>query len=85
MSAGNLLGSVANTLLFGGVWLVLGVVVDRVAHIANLMFATMVVYEDGVQTFNMLAGFWAFICVVVVAGIWINYFLVENSRASQEV
>jgi hypothetical protein len=85
MSAGNLIGSVLLTIFFAAFWTVLGKVVDTFARVANLTFATMPVYQSGINGFNMQAGIFGILGVIVIAGIWGNYLMNAMSERSQEV
>lgn len=85
MSAGNLLGAVMLTIFFGAFWTVLGKVIDIFARVANVTLAMMPVYQDGINAFNMQAGIFGILGVIVIAGIWANYLMNAMSERSQEV
>jgi hypothetical protein len=85
MSAGNLLGAIMLTIFFSAFWTVLGKVVDTFARVANLTFAQMPVYQDGINAFNMQSGIFGILGVIVIAGIWGNYLMNAMSERSQEM
>lgn len=82
MSAGNLLGSMFNTVLFGGVWTVMGGVVDKLFKAFNSSAAVLPTLQDAMNGMNIMQTVWSVILVLMFIVIWMNYLLNENSQAS---
>jgi hypothetical protein len=85
MSAGGVVGLFMNLLFFAGFWTVLGVVVDKLGQIFNIMIFQMPTYQDAVNGFSMMQTIYAALPVIVFIALVINYFVQENSMSSGEV
>ena len=82
MSAGNLLGSIFNTILFGSIWTVLGAVIDRLVKAFNGSMAVLPTLQDAVNGMNIMQTIWSVILIMMFIVIWMNYLLNENSQSS---
>ena len=82
MSAGNFIGSVFNTVFFGGLALVLGYAVEKVFRAFNHSISVLPTFQDAVNGFTILQVIWSLIWIIIFLVIWVNYFLNENSKAS---
>ena len=82
MSAGNLLGSIWNTALFGGLWVVLGMAIDKIFKAFNTTIKVLPSLQDAVNGMGMMQTIWSVILILMFIVIWINYLANENSMAS---
>jgi hypothetical protein len=82
MGAGNLLGSAFTTILFSGLWIVLGYAVDKIVKAFNTSIKVLPSMQDAVNGMAIMQWVWTFILVIVFIAIWINYLMNENSQAS---
>jgi hypothetical protein len=82
MSAGNFIGSVFNTVFFGGLALVLGYAVEKVFRAFNHSITVLPTFQDAVNGFTVLQTIWSAIWIIMFIVIWVNYLLNENSQAS---
>ena len=82
MSAGNLLGSIFNTVLFGCVWTGLGGVVDKLFKAFNSSATVLPTLQDAMNGMTIMQTIWSIILILMFIVIWMNYLLNENSRAS---
>ena len=82
MSAGNLFGSLFNTVLFGGLWVVLGAVIDKLFKAFNTSIKVLPSLQDAVNGMGIMQTVWSMILIVVFVVIWWNYMMNENSQAS---
>lgn len=82
MSAGNFIGSVFNTLLFGGLAIVMGYAVEKMFRVFNHSISVLPTFQDAANGFTMLQMIWMAIWVIIFIVIWVNYLLNENSMAS---
>jgi type II secretory pathway component PulF len=85
MSAGGVVGLFLNLIFFAAFWTILGVVVDKLGQIFNLMIFQMPTYQDAVNGFNMMQTIYAVLPVIVFIALIINYWATENSMSSGEV
>jgi len=82
MGAGNLIGSIWNTILAGGLWVVLGKAMDVLCKAFNYSLTISPSIQDFVTGFTYQQTIWSVILVLVFVVIWLNYLLNENSLAS---
>jgi type II secretory pathway component PulF len=82
MSAGNLIGSVFNTLLFGGLYTVFSYIIEKLFRAFNHTIAILPTFQDAVNGFSIMQQFWIAIFILIFIVIWVNYLLNENSQAS---
>lgn len=82
MSAGNLIGSIWNTLLFGGLYTVFSYVIEKLFRAFNHTISVLPTFQDAVNGFGIMQQIWLLIFVVIFIVIWVNYLLNENSQAS---
>lgn len=85
MGAGNLIGSVFNTVLFGGLWIVLSAAVDKIFVAFNRSLLVLPSLQDAADGMGIMKIAWWAIMVVIFFVIWMNYLLNENSQASGNV
>lgn len=81
MSAGNLIGSIWNTALFAGIWLVLGAAIDKIFRAFNTTIKVLPSLQDAVNGMGIMQTVWSMILVLMFIVIWINYLANENSQA----
>ena len=82
MSAGNLIGSIWNTALFGGIWVVLGAAIDKIFKVFNTSITVLPSLQDAVNGMGIMQTIWSMILIIMFIVIWINYLANENSQAS---
>lgn len=82
ISAGNLLGSLFNTVLFGGLWAVLGAAIDKIFTAFNTSLKVLPSLQDAVNGMGIMQWIWTMILIVMFIVIWMNYLFNENSMAS---
>lgn len=82
MSAGNLIGSIFNTIFFGMLWVVLGMIVEKMFRAFNYSMTVLPTLQDAANGLTIMQTAWSVICVIIFLVIWINYTLNENSQAS---
>jgi predicted Rossmann-fold nucleotide-binding protein len=85
MGAGNLLGAVWNTVIFGGIWIVMGAVVDKMFSAFNRSISVLPSLQDAANGMDIMKIAWTVIMVLIFFVIWLNYLLNENSQASGNV
>ena len=85
MSAGALVGTIMNFLMFSGIWMVVGVVFDKIGVCFNSTIRIMPTFQDAVNGFALTQVVYGIIPVIYFIALIINYILVENSTASGEV
>jgi len=81
MSAGNLLGSIANTVVLGGIWVVLGAAIDKIFRVFNYSITVLPSLQDAVNGMGIMQTIWTFIMVLIFFVIWFNYMMNESSQA----
>ena len=79
MSAGGVVGLFFNLAAFAGIWIVVGVVVDKIGQIFNMTIQLMPTYQDAVNGFSMMQTIYGILPVIVFIALVINYFVQENS------
>lgn len=82
MSAGNLIGSLWNTVFFAGLWIVLGAALDKVFKAFNTSIKVLPSLQDAVNGMGIVQTVWGMILIILFIVIWINYLMNENSQAS---
>lgn len=82
MGAGNLIGAFFNTLLFGGLFIVMGFAVEKMFIAFNHTMAVLPTFQDAVNGFSIMQIIWLAIWIIMFIVIWVNYLLNENSQAS---
>lgn len=82
MSAGNLIGSVWNTLFLDGLWLVLGYAMEKVFRAFNTSIRLLPTLQDAVNGMTQMQWIWSILFILIFFVIWANYLLNENSQAS---
>ena len=82
MGAGNLLGAIFNTIFFGGLWVVLGMVVEKLFRAFNTSIGILPSLQDAANGLTIMQIGWSIICVIIFIVIWLNYLFNENSQAS---
>lgn len=85
MSAGSLIGTIANIFFFGVFWLILGVAVDKVAYAFNMSIRTIPTFQDAVTGFTMVQQIYLIMPAIVFIVLIVDHVLTENSRSSGEV
>jgi uncharacterized membrane protein len=81
MSAGNLIGSLWNTVFFAGLWIVLGAALDKVFKAFNTSIKVLPSLQDAVNGMGIVQTVWGMILIILFIVIWINYLMNENSQA----
>jgi hypothetical protein len=85
MSAGSLIGTVANIIFFAIFWTILGVAVDKIGYAFNMSIRTIPTFQDAVNGFTMTQQvFWLLPAIVAIV-LLIDHVLTENSKSSGEV
>jgi hypothetical protein len=82
MSAGNLIGSLWNTIFFAGLWIVLGACLDKVFKAFNASIKVLPSLQDAVNGMGIVQTVWSTLLIILFVVIWINYVMNENSQAS---
>lgn len=82
MGAGNLLGAVWNTCFFGGIWIVLGAVVDKLFSAFNRSIRVLPSLQDAANGMDIMKTAWVVIMILIFFVVWLNYLLNENAMAS---
>lgn len=82
MSAGNLLGSIFATVILGGVWVVLGVAMDKIFKVFNYTLTVLPSLQDAVNGMGIMQWIWSMIMILIFIVIWLNYMMNESSQAS---
>jgi hypothetical protein len=82
MSAGNLIGSIWNTVFFAGLWIVLGAALDKVFKAFNTSIKVLPSMQDAVNGMGIVQTVWGIVLIILFIVIWINYLMNENSQAS---
>ena len=82
MSAGNLIGSIWNTIFFAGLWIVLGAALDKVFKAFNTSINVLPSLQDAVNGMGIVQVVWGVLLIIMFMVIWINYLMNENSQAS---
>lgn len=82
MGAGNFIGSVWNTLLLDGLWLVLGYAMEKIFRAFNSTMRLLPTLQDAVNGMSQMQFIWSIICIGIFLVIWANYLMNENSQAS---
>lgn len=82
MGAGNFLGSVFNTIFFGGLWVVLGKVIEVLFKAFNKSISLLPTLQDAANGLTIMQSIWIVIPIIIFIVIWANYMFNENSQAS---
>lgn len=82
ISAGNLIGSIFNTVFAPVIWLILGYAIEKLFKAANTSMRLLPTMQDAVNGMSMMQYAWSVSLLIVFCVIWINYALNENSQAS---
>ena len=82
MSAGNLIGSIWNTIFFAGLWIVLGAALDKVFKAFNTSINVLPSLQDAVNGMGIVQVVWGVLLIIMFMVIWINYLMNENSQSS---
>lgn len=82
VSAGNLIGSIWNTLLAAGIWIVLGAVFDKLFIAFNFTMKMLPSMQDALNGFSIMQTIWSVLLIIIFFVIWLNYLFNENSQAS---
>ena len=82
MSAGNLIGSLWNTVFFAGLWIVLGAALDKVFKAFNTSIKVLPSMQDAVNGMGIVQTVWGVILIILFITIWVNYLMNENSQSS---
>jgi hypothetical protein len=82
MGAGNILGSLWNTIFFLGLWIVMGAAVDKLFSAFNTSIRVLPSLQDAIDGMSIMKVAWVTILVIVIFVIWLNYLFNENSQAS---
>ena len=82
MGAGNFVGSSFNTVLFGGLAIVMGYAIEKLFKAFNHTITVLPTFQDAVNGFTIMQTCWSIVFVIILIAIWVNYFLNENSQAS---
>ena len=85
MSAGSLIGTVANIIFFGIFWTILGVAIDKIGYAFNMSIRILPTFQDAVNGFTMTQQVYLILPVIVAITLLIDHFLTENSKSSGEV
>jgi hypothetical protein len=82
LSAGNLIGAIANTVLLGGIWVVLGAAFDKIFKVFNSTINVLPTMQDAVNGMGIMQWIWSMIMILIFFVIWLNYMMNESSQAS---
>ena len=82
MGAGNLAGSIANTIILGAIWTILGAAFDKIFKIFNSSMNVLPTLQDAVNGMGIMQWVWTMIMIVIFVVIWANYLFNESSQAS---
>lgn len=82
MGAGNFIGSVWNTLLLDGLWLVLGYAMEKIFRAFNTTMKLLPTLQDAVNGMTQMQTIWSLLFILIFIVIWVNYAMNENSQAS---
>jgi hypothetical protein len=82
MSAGNFLGSLASTILLGGIWTILGAAIDKIFKMFNYTIKVLPSLQDAVNGMGIMQYVWTAIMIIIFIVIWFNYMMNESSQAS---
>jgi len=82
MSAGNLLGSIWNTVFFGALWVILGAAIQKIFVAFNTSLKVLPSLQDAVNGMGIMQTIWTFILIIMFIVIWFNYMMNEQSQAS---
>ena len=74
-----------NMIVFGGLWTIVGMVVDKIAVIFNQTIRLMPTYQDAVNGFQMTQVVYGILPAIMFVVLVINYWTTENSMSSGEV
>lgn len=85
MSAGSLIGTIANIIFFAIFWTILGVAVDKIGYSFNLSIRTIPTFQDAVTGFTMVQQVFWLLPAIVAVTLLIDHILTENSKRSGEV
>lgn len=85
MSAGGIVGLTMNTLIFVGLWTIIGVAVDKLGQVFNTSIAIMPTMQDAVTGFSIAQSVYAALPVIMFIFLLINYFVNENAQTGGEV
>ena len=85
MSAGSLIGTIANIIFFGIFWTILGVAIDKIGYAFNLSIRTVPTFQDAVNGFTMVQQVYLIMPAIVAVVLLIDHVLTENSKTSGEV
>lgn len=84
MSWGSLFGAMFNTLALGALWVACGRFVEVVTNAFNRTISVIPTFQDAVTGFTVQQFAWSAIMVIILLGVWLNYFVNSNSPQNQE-
>jgi hypothetical protein len=79
------LGLIMNLIFFSGLWTVVSVFVDKLIPVFNSTCLFVNCFEDGVGSFGMMLTIWRILLPLIWLGCLLNYLIVKNNMANQEV
>lgn len=84
MSWGSLFGALFNTVAAAMCWVGCGKFVEVVTRAFNSTIAVVPSFQDAVTGFTIQQYIWSAIMVIILLGIWLNYYVNSNSPVNQE-
>ena len=85
MSAGSLIGTIANIIFFGIFWTVLGIAIDKIGYAFNISIRMMPTFQDAVNGFTMTQQVYLILPAIVAITLLVDHFITENSKTTGEV
>lgn len=84
MSLGSLFGAIFNTAAAALCWIACGKFVEVITKAFNTTINIIPTFQDAVTGFTIQQYAWTAIMVIILVGIWLNYFINSNSPVNQE-
>jgi hypothetical protein len=85
MSAGSIIGTLANIIFFGVFWTILGVAIDKIGFAFNKTIQVLPTFQDAVNGFTMVQQVYLILPAIVFIALIVDHVLTENSKSSGEV
>ena len=84
MSWGSLFGALFNTVAMGALWVACGKFVEVITKAFNTSITIVPSFQDAVTGFTIQQYAWSAIMVIIMLGVWLNYFINSNNPQNQE-
>ena len=81
---GSLFGAIFNTLALGALWVLCGRFVEVVTKAFNSTITIVPTFQDAVTGFTIQQYAWTAIMVIIMLGVWLNYFVNSSNPQNQE-